>query len=443
MDGIVRKIELPRKARVQEFDYFSEGVGISFGGSDRGKSIPGFIFTLGILGCFAFLFQYYLSSTLDTTSPKLRFDEINDSSALNYNTTNSDFKFFLLFSDPKLKVVTATADLSNLPETGTGDGTTDTSGDTTTDTTGDETDPDARRLLSQRNLQTGQDQDAFLGFDEHKKYFTTSIKYVQTTSNMVKGKRVIKRTEFPLNFIPCKNASWFNNEQMKPFLDKNAFAKNIIAENGFCFDMDKKLNIYGNWLSTSDSTIEIKINMCVPSSVSPCDSKIWYLFQGTSQFAYLGSFSSTVDNSNKEEPFIYDYYFHDEVTLSTQMTNQVKVRYKRLEVKTDLGMLFEDVDVKSVGVIDEVAIQNINSLMFNPFESTVTVDTKHTLMNIEIRGTSKTSQYTRTYDKVFDFFGNIGGAMELVLLVATILYAYLDSKLTDNKVKKEIGRAHV
>lgn len=497
MDGVIRNIEVPRKPRLQEFDYFSVGLGISFGGNDRGKSIPGFCLTMIILGCYVFLFQFYLLSTLDTTSPKLRFDVITDSSAVNYNSSNSDFNIFFLFSDPTLKVVTTKSSLANLPSNftyrdestsinnatsnstlipdcgptgyfyngvcnyGTGDpynttGSYDysnysdgSSGSWNDSNSTDNTSGGSRRFLNEeetsyRNLQSGSAklQDNFLAFDQLKKYFKIEVKYIKSDSTVKNGERVIKKTEFPVNIIPCSKSNWLQSESLSSQLDRNKYARLIIYKSGFCLDFDEKINIYGNWLSTAESYLSIDISLC-DAADNDCDPTVWSRYEGNDQFAYLGSFSSTVDNSNKADPFVYDYYFHDQFIMSTQMTNVAKIWYKRLEVKSDMGAIFEEFESKKVGVIDHVTIQNINSMGYDFLQDKVTVDRDHSLGQIEIRGTSKIDQYLRTYEKLFDFIGNLGGAMELVFIVSAILYSSLDNFLTKRKVheicKQELG----
>ena len=104
MDAFIRKIKVPKWRKwktAEEFDYFSEGVGISFAGDDRSKTYCGFFTTLGILAFGAYLFQYYLVNALDTTSPKIQFDIITEAQALTYN---------------KVKVVTAGAAFEAVPE---------------------------------------------------------------------------------------------------------------------------------------------------------------------------------------------------------------------------------------------------------------------------------------------------------------------------------------
>jgi hypothetical protein len=279
-------------------------------------------------------------------------------------------------------------------------------------------------------------KDNFLDFANREKFFDIKVNYVKTESTVSKGQRVIKKTQFPINLIPCSNATWFKNETLAPFLDKNKFAKEIIGSNGYCLDIGEKVNVYGNWLSSSDSFISIDVNLCDPTKSSTCDANVWKKYKDNDQLVHMGSFSSNVDNTNKDDPFVYDFTFHDSFFLSTQTVNIVNIRYKRMEMKTDFGIMFDDFDTKSVGVIEDISIKNINAIIYDKTSNTFTAPTVQTLATFEIRGTSRIDQYTRSYDKVFDFFGNLGGAMELVFLVATLSYAYLDSFLTDRKVRK-------
>lgn len=450
MDGIVQKMELPRKARIQEFDFFSEGVGLNFGGQERGKSILGTFFTLIILGCFGFLFQYYLMNMLETSSPKLRFDQITDTSTLNFNNSNADFKFFMLFSDPSTKVVTSQGTVDNLADSyvddsEVADDSSAADGSSADGSASDSADGSARRRLEKgsNRRRLANSPDNFLSFNESNKYYVITAKYIQSKNSIEKGKPSIKRTEVPVKMIQCKDSVWFKDPKLQPYLNKNPYAKQIIQDNGFCFDMHDKFNIYGNWLSASESSISIQINLCVPTSVATCDPKVWERFSANDQYAYLGSFSSAVDNSNKEDPFVYDYYFHQQLILSTQMTNLVKIRYKKLDVVTDLGILFDDLDKKSVGIIEEVSVQNLNSYSYDLASSAVVVNQNQVVAKIDIRGSALIDQYTRTYDKIFDFIGNLGGAMELVILSCTILYCHLSGYLTGKQLhhicKTELG----
>ena len=435
MDGLIRKMEVPKKGQLEELDLFSEGVGFSFGGHDRSRTKSGALFTFIIVGCAAYLFNYYLTGALDTTAPKIQFDETIESTAISYNITNSDLKFFLFFDDPSVTVVTQEADY----------------GDISSEDEDDEEEPnydvsdtdeeERRRLLEgstkRRSLQndTAPKGDLFLDFENYKQWLHIDVSYVQTKSEIKNGKvRQVKKV-FKVDMIPCKNASWTSDPLLAPFMESNKFATTTVKNNGYCVNLNESHNIFGNWLSQSDSAVIIDVFICSKINSTSCrtDSNDKYLGKGLSM--HLGSFTSTVDNSNRDKPFVYDYYSHGSLHLSPQSRGLFEVTYKKVKVSTDVGTVFEDSQDVEVGVIDDVSTRLISNLKMSTVDGSVTYPTPAKLASIQVRGSSKTDVYKRSYDKLFDFIGNFGGAMEFVFLSATILSIYLEEALKERKLK--------
>ena len=435
MDGLIRNLEIPKKARLEEFDLFSEGVGISFAGHDRSRTKVGALFSLMILGCGAYLFYYYLNGALDTTSPKIQFDVITESSALRYNITNSDFKFFLLFDDPSIQVVTQEADYGDISSEDEYEDTGD-AGDASAD------EEERRRLLQGkkdigRRLTTSSPEsgDLFLDFDNYKKYFSIQVNYVQTASQ-IKGSKVTQvNKKFPIDMIPCKKASWMNDSTLMPFLNNNDFAKKTIANNGFCFNLNESHSIYGNWLSPANSAIQIGIFICDKFTSKDCDPVTSKKLETEALGIYMGSFSSTVNNSNRDAPFVYDFFSHGSLHLSPQSTNHVDILYKKIRVLTDVGTIFEEKVQSEVGIIDSVSVGLKSNFIVDLNSGTLSYFSPIQLAAFEIRGSSRIDQYSRQYDKVFDFIGNFGGAMEFIFVSATVLSLFLEELFKQRRLQ--------
>lgn len=438
MDAIIRNFELPRKARVEEFDYFSEGVGISFGGHDRSKTKCGALTTICILTAMGYLFYYYLSNALDTTSPKLQFDTLTDSKALQYSISNTDMKFFLLLSNPALKTVTklgAYVDPSLVDE--------------------DAVPSDSDLIIIDPTIESSSSE--YVNINNYMYYYNISAKYVTSKTNkLANGTSVSEVTVFPVPLISCSKAPWFTDVKIKEYRDRNEFATKRVGSDGICLDVNKSHTLYGNWLSSVESSLIIEIRSCPgsPNQTVTCSENAKYAFTGISDIenGYLGSFSSTVNNSDKENPFVYDYQSHAEFPM-TQMTNSLLTVYlKRLQVLTDVGILFPDINNVSVGIIDSISRSTASNLAYSYFEvdsldpaaavgdlykfTGVLPDESKPMATLNIKGSSRTDQYSRKYDTIFDFIGNFGGAMEMVLISMTLLTIYLEDKLKDNRLKR-------
>lgn len=470
MDAFIRKMSIPKWKKwrtVEEFDYFSEGVGISFRGDDRSRSICGVLTTIGILAFGAYLFQYYLLNALETTSPKIQFDVITEKEALTYNTTNSDLNFFFLLPDPLIEIKFASGNYSTLPEEYTptdadlygsysppSDPTsTGTDFDPLTDPGTATPDPDTgfrRRILQYENLekvsrsnlknrllQGAEISSSYLKFDDYQKYFEIAILYIQSKNKIVSGKKVTTWTQFKIDLVPCKNVTWMLAEENKKFLDLNSYARDVIKDNAFCLAVNKSHNVFGNWLTESESFINIEITLCHPAKSSKCSTDVNTIFApDKDQNLLIGSFSSTVNNSNYDEPFVREFKSHGDLALNTIMTNQVGVNYKRIQVVTDKGKLFEDEDTQYIGIIDEVDIATKPALTYNFGGSGFEINEEIVVANIQIKGSSRIDQYKRSYDKFFDFMGNWGGGMEFVFICATILAIYTEDFLKDRRLKR-------
>ena len=474
MDAFIRKIKVPKWRKwktAEEFDYFSEGVGISFAGDDRSKTYCGFFTTLGILAFGAYLFQYYLVNALDTTSPKIQFDIITEAQALTYNTSNSDLNFFFLLPDPTIVVNISNGSYTDLPSEYI----------PPADLYGNYSDPNLdpnvanpgglsndsmsngsfRRRLedwterrrvesstmdgktrSRRLLQ--QVTSTYLSFDTYRKYFDITCDYVQSKNRVVKGKTVTDLISFPIELVPCQNATWLNDEKYKKFIDQNEYARDVIKDNAFCLNLNKSHNVFGNWLTSAESFIEIEIALCDPKERSTCDPNVYTIFDPSKyQNLLVGSFSSTVNNSNYEEPFVRDFYSHGDLLLNTIMTNYMDVLYKRIQVATDQGKLFEDVKYDFVGIIDEVGLVTRPAMTYDFVADKFSINPDGLVAHIEIKGTSRINQYKRSYDKFFDFMGNWGGGMEFIFICATLLAVYMEEHVKENRMKnvtmKQLG----
>jgi hypothetical protein len=473
MDGLIRKLEIPQKNQVTELDFFSEGVGITFGGHDRSRTKAGYIGTIFILACFGFLFQYNLNQMLDTSQPKIQFDVINDSSNNKYNSTNSDFKFFILFDDPSVTVVETVLPAGAVPEDPPlfspeeALNNPDLLNDYLADNPGTDTslfadylaqgealeeaeeeaaaDEEERRLRRRRRLEASTIESTFLAYADLKKYFDVKVNFMQVSSKTVNGKRTQTKKLYTVPTVECSKADWFTKKEYDEKLNINKYARKLISSNGVCFAFEDEHTIYGNWLADQESSISIDISLCTKTAATPdCLITAFDTFRSRELYAYLGSFTAGVDNSKFDEPFQHDYLYHTALLLKPHMTNYVDMTYKRVKAKTDVGPLLEKFREEQIGIIENVIVQPVASISCDAGAvGNCKVPSNYLVAALDIRGSSQVNVYTRKYDKVFDFIGNVGGAMELVFLLATIFLMQWEEMVKAKRLKricqKELG----
>ena len=211
-----------------------------------------------------------------------------------------------------------------------------------------------------------------------------------------------------------------------PFFNKNKYASKVVQQNGICFNLNASHNIFGNWLSSSSSAISIEVTLCNDFDNVDCDEEyIQDFYDMDDARLHLGSFSSTVNNSDRDAPFVYDYYSHGSLHLSPQKASMVDIMYKKVRVLTDVGKIFEENVQNEVGIIDTVRFGFKDTFELNS-EGDALLPKVIPLTRVTIRGSSRIDQYSRKYDKVFDFIGNFGGAMEFVFVSVTVLSIWLE-----------------
>ena len=429
MDDFIKKLEIPRKLHPSELDFYSEGIEINYNGKSRSKTCFGAFITLILVFCMGYLFSYYLIDAIDTENPRVQFDIVTEPDAANYSISNSDMKFFFLITDPDIDLLEYQGkyDLNGkiIPR---------------------------RRLLqdeilgrTSRTLQNSTDTTSvqksdpgmFLTHASYKKWFTLTAEYhiLETVTDST-GKTNLHQVRYPVDVVPCDQASWMKDEAMQRFLDKNTFATETVKASGFCLNVNSTHEMFGDWLSSHDSYISVEISICDQATQADCDLNAFDEFTKPEGDSILfGSFSSSVNNSNKYDPFVYDFQSHGEISLSNLVKNHVDLHYKKLSVSTDHGIFFEDLVSKEIGVIGESRSIAYPTLLYNKATATFSMNHSPTLAVLRLTGSSRSDMYKRSYSTAFDFLGNFGGAMELVFLTLCIISVYTQQNLVDRELR--------
>ena len=174
MDAYIRKISVPRKFSAEEFDYFSEGIGISFnGGQDRHKTKIGALVSVCYLAAMIYFFQYFLRNSLDTESPKVQYSRINEKTVNSMNLLTDEAFIFFLIENPNAQDNTTTSITSE------GRVLQSESGGVVSDTV---TGHNPRR----RRLAVTAPNDIYLKFGEFKKAFDFIVTYTTSQVKLTK-----------------------------------------------------------------------------------------------------------------------------------------------------------------------------------------------------------------------------------------------------------------
>lgn len=433
MDAYIRKISVPRKFSAEEFDYFSEGIGISFnGGQDRHKTKIGALVSVCYLAAMIYFFQYFLRNSLDTESPKVQYSRINEKTANSMNLLTDEAFIFFLIENPNAQDNTTTSITTE------GRVLQSESGGVTSDTV---TGHNPRR----RRLAVTAPNDIYLKFGEFKKAFDFIVTY--TTSQVKLNQGVYSRSKLvsARGIIECSQASWFNDDKYQKALGENAYLRDIIKTYGMCLNLQPGDELFGDSISEKDAKITALIKICNVGPNSPCQQE----YVDSVQYddgqveVIVGAFQNTVNNSNKEQPFSMTVNLDNSFKMDNFGVSLVNIQMKKTEVVTTDGTLIESKKTSSKVALESVSASLAPKLTLTTLKNQQIQKQDGTLENVadldtgiynkdaryfsvQIVSSRVTEQYSRKYDNLFDFFGNFGGAMEFVTVSFTILYVWYE-----------------
>ena len=207
----------------------------------------------------------------------------------------------------------------------------------------------------------------------------------------------------------------------------------FLSKNAFCINMpvDKTLPISGSFANEENSYEHIKIRIGKCDYNQPghsCSNRTVTRSKLANVEVILSYPMPIVDPENLENPVKY-VSNGIVIRLSTDTVKHRRISWKKSIINTDLGWFTPQVEERTVYDVDTINYDETDSEHLERYqEFTPGTDTK-TLLPVpygyiyHLSGKSVTV-IDRSYTRLQDALGNVGGVMEVILVALTLLYTW-------------------
>lgn len=487
MDGFIRSTTYPRKLRLEELDFLSEGASITVGGEDRQRSKLNACLSVILYVLLTLSVIYYVSKFLKTTDPKIQFNKSIQTSSFRYNMSETQLYFFLLVQNPEGTTRTKFLDSSyfdspaynnfadesysedsdvpaesldpnydpNFDPPVSDPSTNDPgSGSTLTGTDPDgfpcdpndtATYPDCtpnrrrRRILEKREKV----RNFFLDIDTLKQYYNITMEFqVIELLSLPTGETFETVSAVRQEIIPCTDADWFLESKYQKELKDNEFAYLQIVKYGICFKIDENTVIFGDYLSKRSSRLQLNMKICKPEEDGNCSPDASDIINNNAQLGVtIGTFEPSVDNEQKHDPYVNAVNTNNRVPIESLVEATTTVTIKKLEVTTDTGLFIEDTNTKVAAAVNSIQMDYSSKLNRSPIDPTsgsyeLVIQDRPELLQINLVASRITETFSRSYDTVLDMFGNIGGSVDFMIILFIVFTNWLENILSARKIRQ-------
>jgi hypothetical protein len=488
MKDIIENTTVPDKwLSVSSYDFYSGGTQLNVAGRERNQHCCGTIITLCIYGLMGLASWYFVSQFLDTEGPKIEYNFRTEPSSFKFNLKEVETNFFILLSNPDLIIQTKKVDDAMMgdsmmkedpmmDESYSGDeNPSDPSGseppcdpatdpmcvppcDITVDPTcggticdpatdpnccDPATDPFCRRR--RRVLQTTEPKFPFLNLDNYGMYYAMALKYeiieYKKTPTGASYQSMMAGTK---DFIKCSEAAWFKNPDYQEALNQSPFARDLINDFGICFDVGNDLIIVGDNMSKKSSRLSFSLREC-KAGVGNCFADATErIREAKDLYALIGSFEPAINNSNKEKPWDFGINTNHKVTIDSLVTAEANVYLKKLSTKTDWGMIIEQIKEEFKAAISHVRTEFQSKLTLGtttgaPNEFDMKYLSKDSLLTVNYVASRQTEEVKRSYMTLLDLFGQIGGTIDFLIFIITLLFHWYENITSSLSMRKAIS----
>lgn len=437
MDGIIRSTSYPKKLKLEELDYFSEGVGITVEEDDRMKSKLGSFISICIYTLLILASYYYFTKFLDTTGPKIQYNVVTDSNGANpLNLAKSGTYFFMFIENPEKKSQeTYVSEDSLYSDLGSLEDSSDAAAD----------DSAARRR--RRILQIPTPQNYLLKFEELPRYFSYQLDYIVSeykkvgSSEMVE---VVKRTK--LDLIKCTDTDWFKNKTLQKILKQSEFALKSLTSYGICFRLGDRVSLFGDTMTKTFGYLSLNFTECDSTKSTNCPTDAYEkIVAAKGVKVILGALEPTLNNSEKKDPFSWALNIDNSFNLDPLLEVKVNVAIKQIEAITDMGMVIEDQKKSTRGAIGKISYEFGSKFTYGSLSSgddyfLSKTDSK-VYFSVNIMASRTIEQFSRSYDTILDLFGNIGGSIDFLIILFTICFHWHENYTTSARMRTVIGKS--
>ena len=452
MEGIIRSTTYPRKLKVEELDFFSEGVSLTVGQEDRVKTKCGAVLTISLYTLLILSSIYYLQRFIATDDPNIQYNVVIDSNSNIINMEKSDLYFVLLIQNPySITKVNYNDDYYD-----DGSDYYDENGDYYDDSedfydpdSDPDYDPNARRILQSSTTSINY----FLSFEDLKYYFNTTVQYqakeykVNTTGEIFTTLTVANKT-----LVKCNETDWYSKDNIREAILENKFSKSTIERFGLCLKINSGTTIFGDKLTQKSALVNFVLSVCDDTSA---DTEAAAFCVGTTNILdqlrktggidiTVGAIEPAINNSLKTDMFTWSLNIDNSFKVDGILNTIAEVRIKKIQAVTDHGWLIENKKTES-----KAAIFNMRSEFSTKFsygDASPTPDQYYmlpyddlTIFTLNFVASRTTEEFTRSYDTILDLFGNIGGSIDFLALVLVILFHWHENYTTSTVMRKKLS----
>jgi hypothetical protein len=223
----------------------------------------------------------------------------------------------------------------------------------------------------------------------------------------------------------------------------------IIKRFGLCFDLNDQVVLFGDMLSGKQGTLQLNVSLCEPAkNPTVCTANGRSRLKNTNYLSVMvGSFEPTIQNDNKKEPFKWVLNLDNIFLVSTQLEIWATLFLKKLTAITDIGIFIENKVEQSKAALYS-ATKSFNSHidlgapkdLTKPNGDYYVISEKSSLLfSVTFEASRINESFTRSYDKILDLVGNIGGAIDFILLFFVVLFHWYENYVSSLRMKRVVG----
>ena len=433
MDQLLRNTTHPTKVDLRELDFFSEGIKVNVKGKDKVPNLLGTFTTIMLYSVLCWTCWYFISGFLDTTEPKIQYKETISPKGNEVVLSEVRANFFILVENPKFSVEekkAATAITAIVDDRDSQEG---------------KTFSDVSRIKS---YGVGE---PYLTLKSLGTFYGYHFNYVNKTYSDQVGADSAPQWEYDeQDLVECSQTDWFKDPIMEEVLKKDMNTYEIIKKYGICLDMsDEKGPIYikGDSTSTNYSYASLELTECFAKEVnSPCDPKAKEIIKNSKRRKLIfGYIEPVLDKSDIDNPFKWYPSLDNQFNINPELEVMTTVFLKNITVETDRGLIVESTSEDS-----QVAIHSINMfvddaelispiLLANSDSQETESSNYAAYISVRIEAGSLTENYSRSYDKILDLFGSIGGTIDAFILMFIIFFHWYQNYVTSLRMKRALG----
>lgn len=470
MKDIIENTTVPDKwLSVSSYDFYSGGTQLNVAGRERNQNWCGTIITICIYGLMALASWYFIGQFLDTEGPKIEYNFRTEPTSFKFNLKEVETHFFILLSNPDMVIQTKKvdnpaigggdldSDMDAAPSCDPSDPTCQPPCDITVDPTCGGTvcdpgvdpnccDPATDPFCRRRVLAATEPKFPFLSLDNVGQYYSMALKYeileYKKTGNGASYQSMVVGNK---NFIKCSESEWFKNPSYQDALNQSPFAKDLINDYGICFDIGDDTIVVGDSMSKKSARLSFSVRPCT-GGVGTCFADVGErLDEARDLYALVGCFEPAINNSNKANPWDFGINTNHKVAIDPLVSAVTNVYLKKLQTKTDWGLIIEKIEESFKAAIHSVVSEFQSKLVLGtssggtPPEYPMKVLTKDSLLMVNYVASRQTEEVKRSYVTLLDLFGQIGGTIDFLIFVITLCFHWYENISSSLTLRKAIS----